>query len=55
MTRDDVERITENVLRSLSLRVEGGRFYDPNERTVILMLNDVEITRASFDVVQEDD
>lgn len=52
MTRDDVERITENVLRNLSLEMERSDFTDPNRRTVVLKLNGTVISRTSFDVVQ---
>jgi hypothetical protein len=53
MTRDDVERITENVLRNLTLELERGDFTNPNYRTIVLKLGDKEITSVSFDVVQQ--
>ena len=52
MTRDDVERITENVLRNLTLEMERGDFTDPNRRTIVLKLNGMVIDQVSFDVVQ---
>lgn len=55
MTRDDVERIVENVLRDLSIHVNNGDFTDPNKRTVLLMYKGKEIDRASFDIVQTDE
>lgn len=53
LTREDVERITENVLRDLSLEVTNGDFTDPNNRTIILKLGTVEISRTYFDVRQQ--
>lgn len=53
LTREDVERITENVLRNLTLEMEFGDFADPNKRTVVLKLNNKVITKASFDIVQK--
>jgi hypothetical protein len=53
LTREDIERITENVLRELSLDVTNGGFTDPNSRCVILKLGETEITRAYFDVKQQ--
>lgn len=50
MSRDDVERITANVIRGLSLELLRGDFTDPNGRTIVLKLNGVEIDRVSFDV-----
>jgi hypothetical protein len=51
LTREDVERIVENVLRELTLEVENGSFYcDPNSRTVTLKLGDRTITSTSFSV-----
>ncbi len=55
MTRDDVERIVENVLRELSLEVEDGDFYGSrNARTIKLMYQGKVITTASFDVEEQD-
>jgi len=55
MTRDDVVRITENVLSELHLEIRNGGFTDPNSRTVELRLGDRVITTAYFDVVQTDE
>jgi len=55
MTRDDVVRITENVLSELCLEIRSGGFTDPNSRTVELKLGDRVITTAYFDVVQTDE
>ena len=52
LTRDDVERITENVLRNLSIdvRAEGS----DDSRVVVLQLGDMELSRAYFDITQKD-
>lgn len=53
LTREDIERITENVLSQLSIEVSGGDFTNPNSRTIILKLGDRIISRDYFDVVQK--
>lgn len=53
ITREDVVRITEQVLRDLTIEVEDGHWTSPNERSIILKYKDAVITRASFDVVQK--
>jgi hypothetical protein len=53
LTREDVERITENVLKRLSIQVDSGNFYDPNIRKVILRLDNDVISETHFDVVQK--
>jgi len=55
MTRDDVVRITESVLKDLRLEIRSGGFTDPNSRTVELKLGNETITAAYFDVVQTDE
>lgn len=55
MTRDDVIRITEDVLRNLRVEVKRGGFTDPNSRTVHLMYDDTIISTDYFDVVQQDE
>lgn len=55
MTRDDVERIIENAFRELEIRVLSGGSFDPNTRTVVLEYQGVEISRASFDVVDSEE
>jgi hypothetical protein len=52
MTRDDVERITENVLRNLSLEIEKGDFTNPNCRTIMLKLDGKKISEVTFDIVE---
>ena len=52
MTRDDVERIIGNVLRDLTLEMKYNDYIDDNTRTIVLKLNDTEISRVSFDVRQ---
>jgi hypothetical protein len=52
MNRDDVIRITENVLSELQLNVYSGGFTEPNSRKVVLTLGDRIISTAYFDVVQ---
>jgi hypothetical protein len=53
LTREDVERITENILRELTLEMARSDFTDPNRRTIVLKLNGREIDQVSFDVVQQ--
>lgn len=53
LTREDVERITENVLRNLTLEMERPCFTDPNSRTIVLKHDGKVITRTSFDIVQQ--
>lgn len=52
LNRTDVERIIENVLSDLSIRVKNGNFTDPNNRTVELSYKDKVISTAYFDVRQ---
>ena len=55
LTREDVERIVENVLRDLSIEVDGGDFTMPNSRCIKLMLSNRELSRTYFDVCQKDE
>lgn len=55
LTRADVERITENVLKELRIEVKGGDFTSPNSRTIHLMYGDTIISTDYFDVVQTDE
>jgi hypothetical protein len=55
MTRDDVVRITESVLKDLTLEMIRADFTDPNRRTIILKYQGMEIDQVSFDVVQVDE
>lgn len=55
MTRDDVERIIENVLSDVSVVVVNGDFTNPNERTIKLMYGKKVISESSFDIVQTDE
>ena len=55
LTREDVERITENVLRELRIEVRVGDFTSPNSRTVMLIHGDRLISSDYFDVVQQDE
>lgn len=55
LTREDVERITENVLRELSIEVHNGDFTNPNERVVSLMFKGNVISKTSFSVVEKDE
>lgn len=52
MTRDDVERITEQVIKELRLTMPRGDFTDPNRRTIELTFKDQVIDSVTFDVVQ---
>jgi hypothetical protein len=53
LNREDVIRITEEVLKNLSLDLERGHFTDPNNRTIVLKYGDIEISRTSFRVVEQ--
>lgn len=54
LTREDVERIVENVLRELKLEVENGSFYcNPDERTISLKYKDKVIAQTRFDVTDK--
>lgn len=53
-TREDIERITENMLRELTLELIPNNFPFPNRRTIILKYNNSEISRVSFNVVEKD-
>lgn len=53
MTKYDVERIAEGVLSRLRLEVINGDFTNPNQRTILLKLDNIEIDRAYFDVIQK--
>lgn len=55
MTRDDVERIIENTLANLEIRVSDGDYTSPNSRKVVLLFNGKEISYDYFDVVQKDE
>lgn len=55
LTREDVERITENVLRELTLEVKNGDFTNPNERVVSLKYRGNVISSTSFSVVEKDE
>lgn len=55
MTRDDVVRITESVLKDLTLEMIRPDFTDPNRRTIVLKLNGKEIDQVSFDIVQQNE
>jgi ribosome-binding factor A len=50
LERSDVERIIENVLRNLSIQVVSAEVRDPNIQTIILKLEDKEISRTYIDV-----
>ena len=53
MTRDDVVRITEEVLKGLTLELGWTDFTDLNSRTIFLKYEGKEINRVTFDVVQK--
>jgi hypothetical protein len=52
LTRADVERIIETVIKGLTLELRRSNFTDPNRRTIVLKLDGCEIDQVSFDVVQ---
>jgi hypothetical protein len=53
LNREDVERITENVLSQLSIVVKSSDFTDPNTRIVELKFKGKVISWDRFDVVQQ--
>lgn len=53
LTREDVERITENILRNLTLEMDRECWTSPNNRVIVLKYNGNVISRTSFDVVQK--
>lgn len=55
MTRDDVVRITESVLKELCINVSNGDFTNPNSRKIELLYRDEVISTDYFDVVQTDE
>jgi len=55
LNREDVIRITEEVLKGLRLDVDRGHWTSPNERMIVLKYKDVVIDRMTFDVVQTDE
>jgi len=50
LTRADVERITENVLRELRVEVHTDNFTAPNSRVVTLKYRDEIISTDYFDI-----
>lgn len=48
LTREDVERIVENVLKNLAIDVQDS--FDPDYRKIILLYNGTEITSTTFSV-----
>jgi len=52
LNKEDVERITENVLSQLHITVRSGDFTMPNTRIVELKLGERVISTDYFDVVQ---
>lgn len=55
LTRDDVIRITESVIKDLRIHVTRGGFTDPNSWRVELRYQDELIDTDYFDVVQKDE
>lgn len=53
LTREDVERIIENVLSELRVEVSNGDFTSPNSRRITLKLGDRILSTDYFDVVQQ--
>jgi len=52
LSRADIERITENVLRNLTIEVKNGDFVSPNDRIIELKYKGEVISETRFDVVQ---
>lgn len=52
LSREDVERIVENVLRDVSISVTPGDFTDPNSRKICLEYKDRIISTAYIDIKQ---
>lgn len=55
MNREDVVRITETVLKGLSLGLAPADFTDPNRRTIHLMFGKEKVSEVSIDVTQRDE
>jgi hypothetical protein len=53
LSREDVERITKNLLNQLRLEVDKDDWTMPNTRIVKLMLGQRVLSQTSFDVVQK--
>lgn len=52
-SREDIERITKNLLNQLHLEVDRDDWTMPNTRVIKLMLGTRVLSQASFDVVQK--
>lgn len=50
LTREDIVRITEGVIRELKLVEERPTFTDPNTRTIHLKYKDQVIDTVCFDI-----
>jgi hypothetical protein len=55
LNRSDVERIVENMLSDIEIKVTDGGFTDPNSRMITLHLFGRQVAQAWFDVVQKDE
>lgn len=55
MNRDDIIRITEDVIRNLSIEVKDGGFTDPNTRKISLLFHGKEISYDYFDITSKDE
>jgi hypothetical protein len=53
LNKEDVVRITEEVLKGLKLEVERGHWTSPNDREIVLKYKGVVIDKVTFDVVQK--
>lgn len=52
MTRDDVERITSQLIKRLTIELEPIDKIDPNQRTILLKYDGDIIDSVTFDIVQ---
>ena len=55
LTRADVERITENIIKELKIEVSNGDFTDPNSRKISLVYKNQIFGTDYFNVVQKDE
>ena len=51
MNRDDVIRITEEVLKNLKLELSDPYFMQSNYRTILLKYNNEVISQVDFDII----
>lgn len=53
LNKEDIERITKNILSQLKIEAVNGSWTDPNTRAIRLKLNGEVISETYFNVVQQ--